>query len=179
MKKNHLGLGAIAGLLVFMLVAAWVAWGPKRTLVGVMDAIESQDVARLDELVDFPAVRSQMKAAMLAEIQKTTSADPSDQMGVALGMAFVEPVLETFISAEGIIAMASGSQLLAAQGLGGDADRWQDRIESGRASLRFKSLSRAEVTFLDEEDPSVSLVILMDREGLNWRVVGGRLDVND
>lgn len=179
MKKAPLGLGAIAALLVLAIVVAWVAFGPKRTLTGVVEAIETQDIARLNELVDFPAVRSQVKAAILAELHQAAADDPYDQMGMALGMAFVDPMLDALISPEAFIAMASEGQALAEHGMGGDSERWQEQIESGRAELSFKSLSRAEVAFIDEEDPAVSLAILMDRVGLDWRIVGGRLDTGD
>lgn len=182
MKKHHLGLGvgvALLALVVLMGTVAWVAWGPKRTLAGVMEAVEQQDVARLNELVDFEAVRSQVKAAMLAEIQAASSSgDPYDQMGMALGMALVEPMLETFISAEGFIAIASGGQTWAEEGGVQGVDNWQNHLEGGQATLRFPSLSRAEVSLHDPQEPSVSLVVLLDRHGLNWRVVGGRLDTH-
>jgi len=61
MKKSILALGIlITGL------AAWIYLSPRLAAKHLQDAARTGDVAALNELVDFPLVREQLKADLKA-----------------------------------------------------------------------------------------------------------------
>lgn len=166
-----LALGLVAGLLIVAAgLAAYVYTGPARTLMEVREAIVEQDAARLEDLVDFPVLRDQVKAQILAQVVQD---DPDAAAGAALGMALVGPMLDAMLTPQGVIAMTAQ----ASEGQSGmPAQEWESRFK-GNAETRFLSASRAELVFTDPGTPG-GVALILERRGLSWRVVGGRVEVD-
>jgi Protein of unknown function (DUF2939) len=79
MKKSILALGIlIAGL------AAWVYVSPRLAAKHLQDAARSGDVAALDELVDFPLVREQLKADLKAGLLESSASGSTSRRGSPL-----------------------------------------------------------------------------------------------
>jgi Protein of unknown function (DUF2939) len=107
MKK----LIAVAILALLGFYVAWPAWSGYR----IASALASRDVALLASKIDFPSVRTSLRPAVTAEVEKEIGKQAGGGFGALLGGDFkkqlvpqlVETVLEKIVTAENVIRIAA------------------------------------------------------------------------
>ncbi|GAA6740017.1 DUF2939 domain-containing protein [Thermus oshimai] len=151
----------LAGVLVLLGVGAYFA-APYLALRGLAQAVERQDPQALERYVDFPRVREALKAdlnaALVKEMGKTQ--DPFAGLGLLFAMGMVNTLADALLTPEGLAALGTGME--PGEAPPEEARKWR---------LRWEGLGRVFVHH--PEDPSTGLV--MERQGLRWRVVRLRL----
>lgn len=135
---------------------------PYLALKGLAQAVERKDAEALARYVDFPRVREALKAdlnaALVKEMGKTQ--DPFAGLGLLFAMGMVNTLTDALLTPEGLAALGTG--LEPGEAPPEEARKWR---------LRWEGLGRVFVHH--PEDPSTGLV--MERQGLRWRVVRLRL----
>lgn len=173
---------------VLLLLVGYVAAGPYLTVRAIKDALQEQDASALAEQVDFPALRSSLKAQLLDQMVR--EAGPDVQANVfgafALTMAtgLVNGTVDAMVTPLGLAGVMEGRALWRNTRDGfrrptTDADGqpmpppepWRD------ADYRYESPSRFTITVRDESGKP--LVFVLRRTGLRWKLSDIRLPLGN
>lgn len=98
----------VAALLVLLLAAAaWWYASPIWTLHAMQAAAKDHDATRLSAHVDYPALREDLKGDLGAYVMSESAKAPAGawNLGAALAMAFLGPVLDAVVTPQGVAAM--------------------------------------------------------------------------
>ena len=188
-RETRLWVALVVVLLA--LLGAYVAAGPYLTIRAIRQAVIAQDAGELAEQVDFPALRTSLKAQLIDAIVREAGPEvQASAMGaIALTMAtgVVNGAVETMVNPGGLAAVMQGRKL------------WRDTQDSFRrpdvdadgnpgapqteevplqdATMRYESLSRFTATIRDDDGDPV--VFVLRRDGLRWRLADIRLPLGN
>ena len=172
-------------ILLLALAGAWIAAGPFLAIHGIRDAIERQDSAALSRHVDFPAVRTSLRAQvddyLVRRAGADAQADPFGAIALRLAGAAAGGVVDVLATPAGIGAVLQGRSLvhrITGEGISAvDSFRHEppaDLLE--QATYRFESPSRFAVTVPNRDGAPV--VFVLTRQGLQWRVTDIRVPLH-
>ncbi|MBF6025542.1 DUF2939 domain-containing protein [Lysobacter niastensis] len=175
----------IALLLAAMLaLLGWLAAGPFMTVNAIREAIQKQDSAALSEHVDFPALRSNLRAQAEDLIaRRAGSAQDNPITAIVLGVAnsAAGSAIDALATPAGIGAVLEGRGLwhrITGGGIGGDSYSHASPPDLLRdAKYRFESPSRFTATINDADGDPV--VFVLHRHGLNWKLDDIRMPWGD
>ena len=112
-KRRWIFAGAVA--LVVLLLAGYVA-SPWLMLARFKADVQARDTGRMEQFVDFPAVRASIKMQLLAhvrqEIQDSATSEGVANIGMALAGAVIDPAVRVLASPQGLVAMMNGQNPL-------------------------------------------------------------------
>ena len=141
---------------------------PWLTLHELRSAVRNRNADAVAKHVDFPALREslkiQMKTAMTLKAVK-------DEHSAALAAAFASSMTDQFVDA--LVTPEGLRQLMAAA----EAERSAPKTEPSlfdKSSTSYQSLNRFAVTI--HENGQDKGRVLLDRQGLSWKVVGIEID---
>ena len=167
MKKTVLAMGIlVAGL------AAWFYLSPRLAAKHLQDAARTGDVETLNQLVDFPLVREQLKADLKANLLESTSKrDNTNAFGTALaaglGGLMVDGLVNQFVSPSGIATLVR---------YGSTDSTHAQREPQLVTTMRYRDASTFAVTVRNvERPPSDTLTLVFRRSGISWRLA--RLEI--
>lgn len=173
---------AVVGVLALLLLA-YVAAGPYLAIDGIRKALAEQDVAALEQHVDFPALRVNMKAHLEDYIARQGGgmAESGGLLG-AIGLQVVSGLggtaVDAMVTPLGIGALLQGRGMwkrATGQTVDGDAYGAPQPLDPLKgAELRYESTSRFTATVVDAQGEPV--VAVFQRKGLRWRLVDIRFD---
>jgi len=186
MKKwIWIAAAALAALL------AYVATGPYRTVDAIREAVKAEDPRALAKQVDFPALRSSLKAQLsdrlLREAGPEAQASPFSALGLALANGLVGGMVDAMVTPVGLAAIMEGRRTWRRiDGFGAlppspssapaDADA-ESREPLHDAVYHYESPSRFTATVRDESGRPV--VFVLTRDGLDWNLSDIRLPPSD
>ena len=172
MKK----LIAILVAVAVLLAALWAA-GPFWAVKGIRSAIEDNDSAALSEHIDFPAIRSSLRAQADDYLARQAGEEVRESVLGAFALSVASNIsgaaIETMATPVGIGALLQGRSLwhrtsrdsVARNDIYKDVPA-RDPFEGAR--YRFESLSRFEATLVDAEGEEI--VVTMTRHGFSWKI---------
>lgn len=180
-------------LAVALLVAlaGYVAAGPYLTVRAIRAAVEQQDAAALSEQVDFPALRSSLKAQLADRLVREAGPDVQAStfgaIGLTLANGLIGSVVDTMATPTGLGALMEGRKVWRRIGDGFPsapapaAPVASDDVSPPPAAprpfdgakYRFESLSRFTATVQD--DSGRPIVFVLSRDGLRWQLSDIRL----
>ena len=166
-------------LVVVMLLAlaGWIAAGPFLTINAIREAIAAEDTAALQEHVDFPAVRSSLRAQVEDALARNAGIDarnnPLGAFALGLASSAAGGMVDALATPAGIGAVLQGRGLLhRVSGNGqvdGDTYAHQPPPDPLRdASYRFESTARFTATVNTADGDPV--VFVLRRNGLEWKL---------
>lgn len=177
-------------LLVLIALAGYVAAGPYLTVRAIKAAVSEQDAAALSEQIDFPALRTSLKAqlldAMVREAGVEVQASPFGAFALTMAGGVVNGVVEAMVTPVGLAGVMEGRKVwnnardsFRRPQAGDDGDMSTDaRAEPLHdARYRYESPSRFTATVADESGRP--LVFVLQREGLRWKLTDIRLPLAD
>ena len=166
-------------VVAVLALAAYVATGPYRTVHAIGDAIERQDAAALSKQVDFPALRSSLKAQLTDRLVRGAGDDVQAStlgaIGLSIAGGLVGGVVDTMVTPLGLGAIMEGRKV---------GKRFTDpfspepaattaRRPFADAVYRYESASRFTATVgANDQQP---VVFVVTRDGLRWRLSDIRL----
>lgn len=175
--QHAVAIAAALGLLLL----AYVVAGPYLAINGIRNALASQDVAALQRHVDFAALRVNMKAQVEDYVARRGGglAESGGLLG-SLGLQVAGGVgglaVDTLVTPLGIGALLQGrSMWMRASGQTVDGDTYgapRPADPFTQARLRYESTSRFTATV---PDAGGDMVVVLQRQGLRWRVTEVRL----
>jgi hypothetical protein len=173
-------------LAALIALAAYVAAGPYLAVNGVRSAIKDQDTAALERHVDFPVLRSNLRAQVDDYLLRQAGAEMQRNVfgAIALQVAggLAGGAVDALLTPAGIGAVLGGRSLWH-RGSGAGIDRNDsyshsaphDPLEGAR--YRYESTSRFTATVDDRDGDPV--VFVMSRDGLRWKLTDIRLPLFD
>lgn len=193
-RKTVFVLGGTLGLVLILFYFASPYW----TLYRLKRAVDRNDAVFVADRVDFPLLRESFKGAVMANLAKEAvdgDADGFEALGAAFGALMVGPMVDAFVTPEGLVQMMQGRDLDAM--LDEDpgtpetvsqstATKIQDGDESESeggmdvSSMGYETLNRFAVTLAGGPEASSSekesVTLLFSRQGLTgWMLTGIRI----
>ena len=176
-RRNRRLFFAMAAITAALAIAAtaWYYLSPGWTLRAMVEAAKANDEELFSSYVDYPALREDLSGEMRMRLQAAANRDgnPEAQLGAAMGMALMKPLVDAMVSPQGMkiafAALAKEEQEAANQagapasgaGAGGGKPRSMPKIERiGFSRFRVSG----------EESPGQGFVF--ERRGLGWKLVG-------
>ena len=168
-------------IVVFVLLAGWIAAGPFLAINGIRQAVKAQDAAALSEYVDFPAVRTSLKQQVDDYVVRRAGPDMQSSLlgSIALRLASgaTDGIVDMMATPAGLAAVMEGRNFW--QRLNGRRSNEnsyatappRDPLEG--AKYRYESPSRFTAT-LDNADGD-PVVFVLTRDGVAWKVTEVRL----
>ncbi|RMH94939.1 DUF2939 domain-containing protein [Lysobacter pythonis] len=171
---KHLAALTIAAVL---LLGAWLVAGPYLAIHGIRQAVEKQDVSKLERYIDFAALRANLRAQV--EDRLAREIDQRLGRGVAGGNAATvagvlsDNAVNAMVSPTGIAILLQGHALkqriagntVPESGSAGQTIAYDPLKE---AKTRFESPSRFIATVNSAKAQPVTFVF--ERKGLRWRL---------
>lgn len=168
------------------LLLAYIATGPYRTIDAIREAVKDEDPRALAKQVDFPALRSSLKAQLsdrlVHEAGPEVQSSPFGAFGLRIANGLVGGIVDAMVTPVGLAAMMEGRRtwrridgfgaLPPQPSAGADSDA-ESAEPLHDAEYQYESLSRFTATVRDEAGDPVVFVITRDR--LNWRLSDIRL----
>lgn len=167
-------------LVALLALGGYVVAGPWLTVNAIRDAVQGRDAAALSEQVDFPALRSSLKAQLADRLTREAGADAQDNPFAAFGLGIANTIaggiVEAMVTPVGLGAIMEGRNVWdRASGVpppsGDAADMGPDPLQD--AQYRYESLSRFTATVHD--DAGRPVVFVITRDGLRWKLSDIRL----
>jgi hypothetical protein len=173
-------LGGLIVLVLVALAAAYVA-SPVYAFHQLKDAAETGDRERLEALVDFPAVKEDLKrqvdsgATKLARRAEGVGYPIAAVVG-ALGAALGDRAIDKLVTADAISAMVQyGETPREHRKQAAKADASSGQGGEGPTSVRFAYLSpdRFRARVAPASEPAHGIDLILGRQGLfSWRLEG-------
>lgn len=164
--------GAWAGVAVIVAALGWYLASPALAMSGLRDAVAAGDKAEMGERVDFPAVRESLKTQFrmqfMAELAKDEENNAFAAFGLALANAVIEPLIDSFVSPDGMKALVERGKLERPNG--GDQTAPAEPANSNDWNIERDGLSTFRATpMMDIGEPRPTLIFR--RDGLSWDLV--------
>lgn len=186
----------LAGIVVLAFVIAYFV-SPIIAFRSLAEAAQTGDRGRLERLIDFPAVRENLKEQLRTRLLGALAQDrsltegPFGQLGALLGPAIVDQVVNVAVTPEGVAAMVrSGRAPMANVGGGAvpppeaagaippaePANAAVPAEPQPKTQFSFDDVNHFRATMTRPEQPDASLGWIMERRGLfAWKLVGVEL----
>jgi len=175
---------AVAVLVVATLVAGWFG-GPYLTVHGLSQALEQRDTTRLQRYVDFPQVRTSLRAQMNDHMVRMAGPEvansPFGGLLYGLGNQLSGAAVDTLVTPMGVAAMLQGNTLWK---------RGRNELEGNStwgATAPARPLKEARHHFerydrfvieLDGAPGEPPLRVVLEPQGLRWKVVDLQLGLD-
>lgn len=156
--------------LALCVAAAWLYFSPYLAYRQITRAADRGDVEALNEVVDFPALRTSFKENVKTAVSREIAADgdnPFAAMGGALAGMITAPIVDAAVTPAGISALTRGNDPRE-----GDEDK--DRQSKLDRDRRYEGVNRFAVRYLDPETGGEQIALILRRDGLNWKLAGVR-----
>lgn len=176
---------ALAGALV---CAGAYFGSPFLAVQNLQQSARSGDREKLEEAVDFPAVRDSLKAQfnakLMSEMQNDASLDQNPFAGFAMAFApmIIEKAVDAYVTPESIAAMAKGQkpQVDPAAPSAETAPPAEEAQESDekppKTDYSFVTLDRFKATYSSPDGSYGSLGLVFERRNvIGWKLV--RIDI--
>lgn len=172
-KRLVVGLAAAA---VAVFVVAWAA-APVFAAQALIRAAKAGDADRIEQLVDFPALRESLKDELTAELAAHMRRDPrlaENSLG-GLGMILAPMLLSGAVDA--VVTPGVVAQMVTTAEAPDPAVR--DQPEPGDAgdaddihqAWGYRDLDAFAVTLTDRDQPDQRLALILERRGLfTWKL---------
>ena len=191
MFKKIFSYSAIAASVVTGCYAFASPWLALRDLT---KAFEDQDTRQIENLVDFPELREDIKVTAKAAMMKSAAIElegnPFAAMGIMMANAIVDPIIDQVISPAGLQLFFSVGEMSGGtdglpenidaiardfipSGDGGEASRGQDAVQSIEVKTEYVGINEFEVQVRNADMFNESVSFCMRRQGLGvWKVDG-------
>lgn len=127
--RKHWPWFMLATLLLALL--AYVAAGPYLAVRGIRGAVERNDAVALARHVDFPALRSSVKAQLgdrlVRSVGLQTQSGLLGAVGLRLAGGLVDGAVEVLVTPTGLAALMEGRKVWSLLGEGLGLPEWADR----------------------------------------------------
>ncbi len=185
----------LGGTLAIILIVFYFA-SPYWTLYRLKRAVERNDAVFVADRVDFPQLRESFKGAVMANLATEAAkgeADGMEALGAAFGALMVGPMVDAFVTPEGLVQMMQGRDIdemldedpgtpdTAHQPTAAEIPEG-DESEGGMnvSSMGYETMNRFAVALAGGPEASStekeSITLLFSRRGLTgWKLGGIRI----
>jgi hypothetical protein len=163
-------------VLAVLFAGIWLYFTPYLALNRLQKAADRGDQQAMQELVDFPSLRESVKTGVRSSVENAVGrrAGPVGMLGGLLAGAVTSPLVDAFVTPQGIAALTQGQRPGEGDG-GAEPGRSNLRVKGIKTKRRYESFDRFVVRFVDKESGEERMSLVMHRDGItNWRLSGVR-----
>lgn len=186
MKKKSSAPMVLVVALVLLVAAVGYYFSPLLALNNLKNAALAGDRDKIADAVDFPAVREDVKSQMMASMQQEMAKEkdnPFAALGVAMGAAMVDKLVDTFVNADGIANIMKNGNLEIGgvkqqpPSVGAELEPEGDV----KIDVKWASMESVNVVISSKYNPNEKPVSLrMKKDGLfGWKLVGIKLPMDE
>lgn len=160
--------------LALCVAAAWLYFTPYMAVNKLQAAAERGDAQALNEMVDFPALRTSVKSEIQGSVARGIQKDGGAfaALGSAVTGVIVEPAVNAAVTPEGISLLMKGRRPTDnADEDSDDGKSWRDEVKIAR---RYEAADKFVIQYRDKETGDDQIALVMRRDGLRWRLAGVR-----
>lgn len=162
-------------LIVF---CTWLYFTPHLAVSGMRSAAEARDVAKLNEYINYPSLKESLKAnfnaKLVSEVAKESGDNPFVVLGAAMVTAFIDPMIDEFVSPENLSMLMRGERLEI-------IDRSVKRKSSAsdvETAMYYESFNRFVVAVKAKGSAEEPIGLIYTREGVfTWKLSALRLPI--
>jgi len=175
-------------LVSILIVLAGIAFycTPYLTYRSIRMAAENRDAAALSEYIDFPAIKKSLKENFKAKIEVTEKKDGDKFAGIgaAIASAFINPLVDAFVTPETISMMMKGNlpSLIKKERRGEKKSEHAGDKQSSRSAARpetlmyYESLNRFVVEVKKKGSGEEPIALVFKRSRLiHWKLCAIKL----
>ncbi len=171
-KRRALWPILLSTTLVVMLAVAtgFILSGPYRTLKGIQTAIAFGDANGLNEYVDFPILRQNLKQQLDSRANSQVNAAlPGgflSRLAAGVATSVVDASIDAIVTPTGLNQLILGASLVSGHLQGATSGTLAQRFENGRSSFE----STDTFTFSIAATAQRELTLVLTRNGLSWQL---------
>jgi len=177
MAKRRSGLSSLM-LLAVLFAGVWLYFTPYLAMNKLQKAARAGDTQAMNELVDFPSLRESVKQNVRTAVANEVGgrrAGPFGALGGLLAGALAGPVVDAFVTPDGIAALTEGSRPGGRHGNAIDSVA-HERGKDVKVKRGYESVDLFVIHFIGKSDGKEKMALVMHRDGLtHWRLTGVRL----
>ncbi len=163
-------------IIVFVTFGVWFYFTPHMAVSEMESAAEARDAARLSEYVNYPELKESLKAefstTLSATARQKTNNDLLSTLGAALVAGFVDPMIDTLVTPEGLAMMMKGN--VSKDNKQASASKSSDT--DVKTSSSYESFNRFVVVASRKDAPNEPVQLVFNRHGLfDWKLSSVRL----
>lgn len=175
------GSGGLIGLLIaiFVIAAAAVVGYYFASPFVAMDALKSAartgDRSRLDQLVDFPVLRANLKGELSTKLMKSAGGDSSSggealaAVGSLVAPALVGRLVDRYVTPDAVVHMITTASVPNGAPVGGAAPSQAGKVS---AATSYVDLDHFRVKLVDADDPKNQVSLILERRDLfRWKLI--------
>ena len=147
---------ALAGL-------AWLFVAPILTAQELQRALRENDTAAIQNVVNFPALRENLRGTLGANLTgqgSKATLEPGSAFGAALAGLMMGPIVDALVTPAGLSALFQG-------GAGAFTGQAAQNI---RVSSGLQALNRYAIQLTDSDDPANVVTLVLMPNGLQWQL---------
>jgi hypothetical protein len=162
---------ALLGGIVIIAAVAWYFASPAYTLSRMKAAAESNDADAISTYIDYPSLREDMKADLMAQMMVEAEKDTSGfgGLGMAFGAAMIGPMIDGMVSPAGMKAAFAANRAKPSSGPTAKVPKALGMKED--PVIKRRGFSEFVVTSKKEPDSGM----VFKRHGLSWKLSGVEL----
>lgn len=161
-----------------LLAAAWMYATPWFAFDRLRAAVHARDAGRIAAEIDFEALRASLKRTLTVEFVPAGAAagpgDPLASLGTSIATALIDPLVEGFITPDGLALLLRGEPPHA--GLASTTAAAESRDDGVDIASGYESLDRFVAHAKRRGEGGRGVDFVFERAGLAaWRLTGIRL----
>lgn len=177
MKSKGYVLAVLVASGALLGFAGYLTLAPYRTMKNFGEALAARDSVAISDCVDFPKLRDSVKGQFEKNVSARSKSlfadDPIASLAAGLATNLSDSVVDSLVTPQGLEKLLAGERFMAT--VGGSAGNPATLDPETLAKARYSYRSFSEFTVTLEPKPGVSVEILLERAGLNWKITGLRL----
>ncbi|HKP76022.1 MAG TPA: DUF2939 domain-containing protein [Longimicrobiaceae bacterium] len=162
-------------VLAVLFAGVWLYFTPYLALNRLQKAAQHGDTEAMTELVDFPSLRESVKTNVRTSVEHAVSRkhNPIGVLGGLTAGAVASPLVDAFVTPQGIAALTNGERPGGRDHADGDGNV---RVKNVKVKRGYEGVDLFVVHFVDKTSGDERMSLLMRRDGIvHWRLSGIRL----
>jgi Protein of unknown function (DUF2939) len=169
MQKKFLAIGGLSALLIG--AGGYVYAEPYLALNGMKKAVEAKNADAVSAYIDYEALRTDLKAETKAAMAAEAAANPNDpqaQMGMALGGAMVDQMIDGIVTPEGMKKMIEAAPAPNTVKTGKNAS---EEMRESFKDFEVERIGLSEFKLRNPKKPETA-ALHFKRDGMSWKLIG-------
>jgi hypothetical protein len=165
--------------LLLVVSLLFVIFSPYLTLINIKNAAQNKDSEKLSQYVDYPTLRESFKAnvSALMASEMTKSNNGFEALGMALGAALVNQMVDAYITPENLAMMLNGqSTQIGGNSTPGPVETTTPSKVDADILMSYEGMNQFIVKIKSKGAPGEPVALIFKRYGIiSWKLAGLRL----
>jgi len=162
-------------VVMVLAVGGYLFASPYMTLASIRDALAENDSDTLNQKIDFPAVRQDLKDrlafVLMKKTEKESEKNPMAMLAAGLVGSFADRLVDTLVTPIAISRMMSGSEVkdVSAGGVKIKTDPEKLKKAVDNSEMGYDSFDRFSMLMTNEKGREIRFVL--GRDGIGWKLI--------